>query len=241
LQQQPLTEDKDVQRFMLEAKAASAISHPNVITIFDFGVTAQGKPYIVMDYLDGISLDDLLKKQKVELKRILGILAQVCDAMTAAHKKGIIHRDLKPTNIMLIKTDDGTDFVKVVDFGMAKFLIESEDLKLSKSSDLFGTPLYMSPEHFQGLKLDVRSDIYGLGCVLYEALTGNPPFMGNSLFDVMNKHLNEKPSMMPFMRPGKGLSPELESLLLSMLAKDREQRPQTMAEVKACLLQIRTD
>ncbi len=238
LHQQPLTDEKEVQRFLLEAKTASAISHPNVITIFDFGVTPQGQPYMVMDYIDGISLDELIKTSELTLQRIIGIFIQVCDAMIAAHKKGIIHRDLKPSNIMLVKTDDGTDSVKLVDFGMAKFFIESEDLKLSKTGDLFGTPLYMSPEHFQGLKLDTRSDIYSLGCVLYETLTGNPPFNGTSLFEVMNYHLNEKPSRLPFLRPGKALPDKLDSLLFSMLAKTLDERPASMAEIKVALLQI---
>jgi len=238
LQQQPLKDEKEIQRFLQEAKAASAVSHPNVITIFDFGVTSEGQPYMVMDYIDGDSLDELMKIQQFSLARILSIFIQVCDALSAAHKKNIIHRDLKPSNIMLLKNDDGEDVVKLVDFGMAKFLLESEDLKLSKTGDLFGTPLYMSPEHFKGKKLDARSDIYGLGCALYEALTGTPPFNGASLYELMSYHVNEEPSKLPFLRPGKKIPQELESLLFKMLAKDPEERPQTMAEIKSELSKI---
>ena len=240
LHQQPLTEDKEIQRFLLEAKTASAVSHPNVITIFDFGLTSIGQPYIVMDFIDGVSLDQLIKEKVLDLKRTINIFVQVCDAMAAAHKKGVIHRDLKPSNIMLVKDDNEKDMVKLVDFGMAKFIIESEDLKLSKTGDLFGTPLYMSPEHFRSEKLDPSSDIYSLGCVLYEALSGQPPFNGISLYEVMNLHLNENPSHLPFLSPGKSLLPEVESLLFAMLAKDTKSRPHSMLEVKTALLKIPT-
>lgn len=238
LHQQTLTEDKEIQRFLLEAKTASAISHPNIITIFDFGITSSGQPYIVMDYIDGISLDQLIKEKKLNLKRTLNIFIEVCDAMIAAHKKGIIHRDLKPSNMMLVKDDDGKDVVKLVDFGMAKFIVESEDLKLSKTGDLFGTPLYMSPEHFRSEKLGPYSDIYSLGCVLYEALSGAPPFKGLSLYELMNLHINEVPSRLPFLRPELAIPAELESLLFSMLAKDVKKRPQSMIEIKSTLLEI---
>lgn len=236
LHQKALTEEAEIQRFLREAKTASAISHPNVITIFDFGLTSSGQPYIVMDYIDGISMEDLIKEKKLTVSQTLKILVQVCDALGAAHRKGIIHRDLKPSNIMLIKDDDGQNLVKLVDFGMAKFLIESEDLKLSKTGDLFGTPLYMSPEHFRSEKLDQTSDIYALGCVLYEALTGAPPFNGTSLYEVMNYHLNEAPSRLPFMRHEVSVPAELESLLFRMLAKNPKDRPQSMAEIKTTFL-----
>ncbi len=238
LHQQTLKEDKEIQRFLLEAKTASAVSHPNIITIFDFGLTSGGQPYIVMDYIDGISLEQLIREKQLNLKRTLAIFVQVCDAMFAAHKRGIIHRDLKPSNIMLINGEDGQDIVKLVDFGMAKFIIESEDLKLSRTGDLFGTPLYMSPEHYRGEKLDLCSDVYSLGCVLYEALSGAPPFNGLSLYEVMNLHLKEQPSRLPFLRPEFAIPAELESLLFSMLAKDVKARPQSMMEIKSALLPI---
>ena len=139
---------------------------------------------------------------------------------------------------MLLNTDDGSDVVKLVDFGMAKFIIESEDLKLSKTGDLCGTPTYMSPEHFQGHKLDARSDIYSFGCVLYEALTGSTPFTGVSIYDMMNCHVNEKPSRLPFLRPGKKVPDELESLLFKTLEKEPDKRPQSIVDVRTSLSQI---
>jgi DNA-binding NarL/FixJ family response regulator/tRNA A-37 threonylcarbamoyl transferase component Bud32 len=235
LNRQNVEDELDVKRFLQEAKAASQISHTNVITIFDFGVTAEKQPYIVMDFIEGGSIEHLLADQKLTLKRTLGIFIQICDALTAAHKKGIIHRDLKPSNIMLVNTDDGSDMVKLVDFGMAKFILESEDLKLTKSGEICGTPTYMSPEHFQGRKLDARSDIYSFGCVLYEALTGNPPFDAVSVFEMMNCHLNEKPSRLPFLRPNKNVPPALESILFGLLEKEPEKRPQSISEVKTAL------
>lgn len=238
LNRQHLNDELDVKRFLQEAKAASAVSHPNIITIFDFGVTADKQPFIVMDYIDGDSIENLISQQTLTLRRTLGILIQVCDALAAAHKKGIIHRDLKPSNIMLVKTDDGTDMVKLVDFGMAKFILESEDLKLTKSGELCGTPTYMSPEHFQGRKLDACSDIYSFGCVLYEALTGTPPFDAVSIFEMLNCHLNEKPSRLPFLRPGKNIPAELETLLFKCLEKEPENRPQSITEVRSGLARI---
>lgn len=240
LHQRPLTTDMEVKRFLQEARAASAISHANVVTIFDFGLTPEGQPYMVMDYIDGVSLEQLIKEQKLTVHKVLAIFIQVCDALAAAHKRGILHRDLKPSNIMLVKDDAGADMVKLVDFGMAKFIVESEDLKLSKTGDLCGTPLYMSPEHFKGTNLDARSDIYSLGCVMYEALTGNPPFSGISVYEMMNAHINEEPSRLPFLRPGKSIPTELETLLFKMLAKDPAQRPQSVTDIKSELSRIQT-
>jgi len=235
---QNLTDEGQIKRFLHEAQTASAISHPNVVTIFDFGLTSEGQPYIVMDYIDGVTLAKLIEEAELSLARVLGILLQVCDALAAAHKKGLIHRDLKPSNIMLMKTDDGTDLVKLVDFGLAKFVIESEDLKLTKTGEICGTPLYTSPEHFRGRQLDARSDIYSLGCVMYEALSGQPPFTGLTTFQLMNSHINEQPSRLPFLRPGKKIPEELESLLFQTLEKEPEKRPQTIAELQATISRI---
>ncbi|HEY9712052.1 MAG TPA: protein kinase, partial [Chroococcales cyanobacterium] len=162
LHQKHLTKDLQVKRFYQEAKAVSVLSHPNIITTFDFGVTPEGQPFLVMDYIDGSSLQDYIHEcSKIagahNLARSMKIFIQVCDALAHAHKKGMIHRDLKPSNIMLVKPDDETedDFVKLVDFGIAKFLIDSElDLRLTKTGDLFGTPFYMSPEQCRGQAMD---------------------------------------------------------------------------------------
>lgn len=230
--------DVNVKRFLQEAKAASSISHQNVITIFDFGETSDGQPYMVMDYIEGTSLEELLRKVKLDLTRTLAIAIQVCDALAAAHKKGIVHRDLKPSNIMLIKDDEDVEIVKLLDFGMAKYVLESDDMKLTQNDQLCGTPMYMSPEQFRGEKLDARSDIYSLGCVIYEMVCVNPPFTGITVYSLMNSHLNEEPSRLPFLSPAAGIPAELEAIVFQSLKKDREERPKSVLEMRAVLSKI---
>ncbi|HEY9787814.1 MAG TPA: protein kinase [Candidatus Obscuribacterales bacterium] len=229
-----------VRRFQHEAKAAGALTHPNLVSIFDFGITRQGRPYLVMDFVDGLSLEDYMSREEtVDVGRCLKIFAQVCDALWAAHEKGVLHRDLKPSNIMLIENADGSDLVKLLDFGIAKCLDEEMNPRLTQTGELFGTPLYMSPEHCRGLSVDARSDIYSLGCVIYETISGEPPFTGESLLDVLNKQVNDAPSRLPLLKPGKIIPPALEQLIFKTLEKDPEKRPQTALELKKMLLEIK--
>lgn len=182
---------ESIKRFQLEAKATSKLEHPNVISIFDFGVNEDGRPYMVMEYLEGVSLSDLLdKKGRLPVNGLKEIFVPVCEGLTHAHQNGIVHRDLKPGNIMLAKTQNGGVNVKIVDFGLAK-LVNSEQ-KLTQTGETFGSPLYMSPEQCLGKQLDQRADIYSLGCVLFECLTGQPPFVGASVIDTFNKHLRDR-------------------------------------------------
>jgi serine/threonine protein kinase/response regulator of citrate/malate metabolism len=239
LHRQYLTEETQVIRFYHEAKAAGVVSHPHIVTIFDFGVTAQHQPFLVMDLIDGVSLQEKISDGVIPIPRALKIFIQTCEALAHAHKRGIIHRDLKPSNIMLVKTDDEEDFVKLLDFGVAKFLAETNaDLRLTKTGDLFGTPLYMSPEQCLAKPTDARTDIYSLGCVLFEVLTGQVPFACNSAFETMNAHVYTQPSRLPLLQPGLRVPPELETLLFKMIAKLPEDRPQTIIEVKNALTQI---
>ncbi|HEY9867834.1 MAG TPA: serine/threonine-protein kinase [Candidatus Obscuribacterales bacterium] len=232
----------NVKRFQQEAQAASALSHPNLITVHDLGVTPEGVPYIVMEYIEGCGLSDIIKKEgRLQPARCLDILIDVCDALSVAHEKGIIHRDLKPSNIMIAVSGDGREQVKIVDFGIAKLLpTEGEEAQqLTQTGELFGSPLYMSPEQCLSRPLDARSDVYSLGCVMYEALTGSPPLAGGSIMETMYKHMHDLPPGLGTAVPEASLREQLEVVVFKAMAKEPEQRFQTMREFKAALERVR--
>ncbi len=226
-----------VLRFRQEARATSALVHPNLVTVYDSGLTAQGQPYIVMDFLDGINLQQYLEMYTPEPIILTQIFCQVCDALDAAHKKGVVHRDLKPSNIMLMRDEGGGAHVKLVDFGVAKFLHDpNPDSQLTKAGEVFGTPAFMSPEQCTGKEMDARSDIYSLGCVMYEAFTRERAFVGQSLYEVFNKQVSEQASRLPFLNPKFQAAPEIEKIIFHALEKDPAKRPQSALEVKMQLL-----
>lgn len=226
-----------VLRFRQEARATSALVHPNLVTVYDSGLTAQGQPYIVMDFLDGINLQQYLEAYTPEPIILTQIFCQVCDALDAAHKKGVVHRDLKPSNIMLMRDEGGAVHVKLVDFGVAKFLHDpSPDSQLTKAGEVFGTPAFMSPEQCTGKEMDARSDIYSLGCVMYESFTRERAFVGQSLYEVFNKQVSETASRLPFLNPKFQVAPEIEAVIFHCMEKVPTKRPQTALEVKMQLL-----
>jgi tRNA A-37 threonylcarbamoyl transferase component Bud32/putative lipoic acid-binding regulatory protein len=232
----------DVQnrrRFQREAQAASRLTHPNLATVFDWDILEDGRPYIVMYYIDGVKLTDLIRvRQTVSEHSWISIFMQMCDAVAHAHANGVLHRDLKPSNVLLSKTDDASHFVKIVDFGIAKILTQnpSESKDLTKSGEVFGSPFYMSPEQCMGRTLDVRSDIYGLGVVMYECLTGSCPFLGDSLYHTMTKHVNVAPPPFSQIDPTNLISRELEAIVMRCLAKSPDDRYQSMTSVKRALI-----
>ncbi len=222
-----------VKRFTQEAIACRRLNHPNVITTYDHGFTPQGQPFIVMDCLQGVSLADEIKRLKhISVERVLHIFEQACDALDHAHKQGIIHRDLKPGNLMLTTYNEESDFVKVVDFGVAKILNSDEAQTLTQQGEVCGSPVYMSPEQCQGHPLDRRADIYSMGVVLYEALVGKVPFMGKSMVDTMAKHLNESPPPFKTVLPDVFIPERLEQTVMKALSKKPENRQQSMAALK---------
>ncbi len=235
-----LSHQKTLQRFQQEAQAVKTLSHPNIVYVSDFGVTDDGQPYLVMDYLEGISLSELIRRQgKVEVERALHILTQTCDALSHAHGKGIIHRDLKPSNIMLVRQEADNDFVKIVDFGIAKLGEETQQGQhLTQTGEVFGSPPYMSPEQCLGSKLDARSDVYSFGCVMYEALTGLAPFKGESSLATMHKHLNDTPQPLSLAGLDPRLAARLDAIVFKCLEKEPDKRYQTMQDVRAQLLQL---
>lgn len=179
-----------LERFLSEANLASKINHPHLVSIHDFGQTPNGLLYIVMEYLDGLSLADVLRQTQLNLYQALTIAIQLCQALSAAHQSKVVHRDLKPENIFLLQMPDNDIFIKVLDFGIAKNLDTQE--RMTQTGQVFGTPEYMSPEQCRGSsKIDQRSDLYALGCILYELIGGHPPFQGESMLKVLFKHVSD--------------------------------------------------
>jgi len=233
-----------LKRFQVEAQAASCLSLPNILTIYDFGLTDEGQPYMVMDYLEGASLGDIIEEEgHLPAPRALNIFTQVCAGLSHAHQKGIIHRDLKPSNIMLVTFGDQKDFVKIVDFGIAKLLRQNEGQgeQLTKTGEVFGSPLYMSPEQCKGKQLDARSDIYSFGSVMYRSLTGSPLFEGDEVIEFLFKQVSEMPQPFRIMCPGLRIPKKLEDIVFKALAKEPENRWQSMAALKDALEQVKSE
>ncbi|MBA3241657.1 MAG: serine/threonine protein kinase [Acidobacteria bacterium] len=225
-------DDKIVARFTREAKAASRISHPHALTVTDFGESENGVVFLVMEYLRGRTLKDVVRSDgPLPVARVTEIIRQVCGALEAAHEQGVVHRDLKSDNIMLEETSGG-DWAKVLDFGIAKIL-EAEgkpDADLTAPNLIIGTPQYMSPEQCsQASDIDTRSDIYSLGIILYEMLSGHVPFMGDSPTAIMMKHLQEPaPSL---LEERADLPAEVGRVVARALAKTPDERFQRAGEL----------
>ena len=221
-----------VARFNREASNASKISHPNVCQIFDFGETSDGLIYLAMEFIEGQALKDLIEEEgALPAPRAAHILRQSADALQAAHDLGIVHRDIKPDNIMVVQGKDGSDIVKVVDFGIARAVGGDEaGQKVTKTGLVVGTPEYMSPEQLSGDKLDGRSDIYSLGLVLYRMLTGTLPFQADSAQETMIKRLTDDPMPLAEARSDIDFPPKLQLVLNSALARSAAERYQSAAD-----------
>lgn len=228
-----------LQCFNHEAKAAGNIVHPNVITAFDFGMHSDTmQAYLVLEYVDGRNLAQVVTDEgALDAERVVDIFVQACDAMSAAHDDKVLHCDLKPSHIMLVKTTHVPDFVKIVDFGRAKMMDSGG--KSLQSNEVSGTPFYMSPEQFMAQSLDARSDVYAMGCSMYEALTGHPPLEGNHAVETMYKVTQEIPKPFSEIRPDLNIPQEIESVVMRALEKDPEDRYQSMAKMRDALLSYR--
>ncbi len=224
-------------RFQREAELASALSHPNVVTVHDFGLTPTGQAYFIMDCLEGMSLDEMLEHSGcLQLEQAIDIFTQACDGLEHAHGKGIVHRDIKPSNLVIVK-QDGRELVKLVDFGIAKALISDKEKKhLTKTGEIFGTPVYMSPEQCNGSLLDARSDIYSLGCLMYEVLAGEPPLVGGSFIGTVLKQINEQPKPMKEMTLHRSIPAPIEAVVFRCLEKDPDNRYHSTSELKQALI-----
>lgn len=222
-----------VARFEREAVAAARIEHPHVASAKDYGKLEEGSFYLALEYVHGTSLRAVLRRGPLPPERIRTIAAQIVAALAAAHRLGIVHRDLKPENIMLVDRTDGSDFVKVLDFGIAKLTREetAREPQLTQLGTVFGTPQYMSPEQSMGNPVDAKSDIYSVGVILYEMLAGTTPFAADSMMAVLTGHMTQAPPALPAAAP-----PDLARLTLDLLAKQPEQRP-SAEELEQRLLQ----
>jgi len=222
--------DPDIaERFLQEAKAASSIGNPHIIDISDFGRFPDGTTYFVMEYLDGQPLSALIKDHgAIPAARIIHIARQIASGLAAAHDRGIVHRDLKPDNIMLSMGKQQSDFVKILDFGIAKV---SAGPRVTVAGRLFGTPYYMSPEQAGGGAVDCRTDVYALGVIMYEMASGRVPFDGDTLMGILTQHIYQKPVPPRELVGSTDLPPGLEGIILKALAKEAAQRYQSMQEL----------
>jgi len=230
--------DQAVQRFEREVQITSQLTHPNTISIFDYGRTESGTFYYVMEYLAGLSLDRLVTQAgPLPAGRTIHLLRQVCESLREAHLQGLIHRDIKPANIMICQRGGIYDFVKVLDFGLVKDVNSSQNVKLTAASTVTGTPQYLSPEAIQHPDhTDSRSDIYAVGAVGYFMLTGTPVFEGNKPIEVLQKHLTDNVEL-PSHRVKHPIASDLEQIIVRCLDKSRDRRPyidELLAELNAC-------
>jgi len=227
------TKANALKRFFVEAKAISQLSHENLVALKDFGVTPEGAAFIVMDYVDGITLEDLVKSGPLDYKSVLETLLGVCDALECAHQSGVVHRDIKSANIIIAKNSRGIESPKLLDFGIAR--IAGDDGKtqgLTSTGEIFGSPLYIAPEQSMSSKVDGRADIYSLGCVLFECLTGQPPFKGETAIHTIMMHLNSPvPSLIS--RPGQEFPRDLAIIVERCLEKEPANRYQNAAELRS--------
>jgi serine/threonine protein kinase len=230
-----------VRRFQIEAQAASRLEHPNLAKAVDFGLIDDHQPFIVMEFVKGSTLADYLKQNgRLTLPEVLKVFIPIFNGMAHAHAQGVIHRDIKPSNIILMPVDESSFMPKVVDFGIAKVVLDqdTEGLPLTRTGEVFGTPLYMSPEQCSGIRVDCRSDIYSLGCVIFEALTGAPPFFGETALQMMMQHCNETPPSLKEASLGLDFPPAMETVMSQLLAKEPGDRYQNCIDGAADLAAI---
>lgn len=228
-------------RFLVEARAAMLLDHPNAINVHEYKISEHGLPYLVMDHIDGLTLEELVAKGDVSRVEVIELIIQVSNALAHAHRHNVIHRDIKPSNIIITGEPENYKAI-VVDFGIAKIFTQpgKTSMHLTKSGEIFGSPLYMSPEQCMGQKIDHRADVYALGCVLYELLTGTYPFDGENMLEVVFKHIHDKAE--GFASDDELV--ELEKLVFKAMSKEPQNRHQSMldfrVELEQCLEQLKS-
>ncbi len=233
LQQNMANDEQAASRFIREAKASARIEHPNAVTIYDFGVLQEGSAYLVMEFIRGLSLRQVLvKKEPIKAEQIVDWMVQVCSVVEAAHQHGIIHRDLKPENVMLKESPDGSVAVKVVDFGLAKLISEAgtdnASTHLTRPGEMLGTPHYMAPEYYEGEAIDKRADIYAIGIMMYELFCGDTPFTG-TVQSIIGGHLFKNP--LPIIKTNPSIHPILDEVVQKALKKNRDERIASATEL----------
>jgi serine/threonine protein kinase/CheY-like chemotaxis protein len=235
--------DKEMfARFEQEARVISQLEHPNIATIYDFDVTENNQPYMVMEFINGKAVDILLSEAgSLPLEQALNLSIQVCEGMAHAHARGVLHRDLKPSNFMLKQMEGNAPLLKVLDFGCSKLrqMGSRKGPAITQTGGILGSPYYMSPEQVKSEQTDERSDIYSLGCVIFQLVTGAPPLMADDCVAVMVKHVNDYAPSFRSARPDLRIPDEMEFLVAKCLEKDPGKRYQSMVELKTVLEQIR--
>jgi tRNA A-37 threonylcarbamoyl transferase component Bud32 len=230
LQQHLASDAKALQRFKREAQSTAILSHPNLVAVQDFGVTEDGRAFLVMDYLEGECLSDLVERRNgLGWREAVPLFIQILDGLSHAHEKAIIHRDLKPSDIMLVLGTDGALVARVVDFGLAKSVEVAAASKLTQTGELFGSPCYMSPEQCRGEKLDYRSDIYSMGCLMYQTIANKTPFLGENVFETLKQHVFQAPPPLPVQAAAPVW---LSAVIRECMAKDVETRMQSAAQLR---------
>ncbi len=235
--------EESLERFKREARAISKLEHSNIAAIHDFGITENEQLYMVMDFIEGMSLDELITQEGALLVSFaIDLMIQLSDAMSHAHAMKVLHRDIKPANVMLRCFTDRQPIPKILDFGLAKMLDpeEKESTKITQFGQTFGSPPYMSPEQIECAHVDERADIYSMGCMFYEMLTGVPPHLGDTAAKLMVKHLTEPVTPLRKLRPELNLPENLELVVMKMLNKTPDKRYQSMSALKTDLEEIRT-
>ncbi|MEO7097425.1 MAG: serine/threonine-protein kinase, partial [Polyangiales bacterium] len=223
-----------VKRFLREARLSSRLSQPNIVNVYDFGQTQDGILYLVMELLRGHTLArELDGMRALPLRRVTAIALQVCDALDSAHAQGIVHRDLKPGNIVILDEPPGRDLIKVLDFGLAKSLAADTTSQVTNTDAIIGTPLYMPPEQIDGKPSDHRADLYSLGCVLYQMVTGRPPFLKDTSNLVLAAHVNDPPPPLAHEVPSL-----IATTILRLLEKDPQRRIGSAREVRAAFQEL---
>lgn len=226
------------ERFLREARAVSRLSHPNIITLFDFGVDA-GQPFMAMEYAPGVSLGKWLESTTLSLDRIIHVITQTASALAEAHNQGIVHRDLKPENIIVIRSGNDPDFVKLLDFGIARLVNATATRGLTREGEVYGTPHYMAPEQAKGeANIGPPADVYSIGIMLYQLLCAKMPFDAPTPLAVLYQHLHE-PLPAIAARPGVVVSPELERIIRTATQKSVQDRYQTASELLGALQNLK--
>jgi serine/threonine protein kinase len=225
LHEQYARDEEFLARFRREAQQAAALNHHRVVTVYEFGQTEDGRLFIAMEYVSGQTLDKLVRRGPLPVKRAVALSIQLAEALQAAHRAGVIHRDVKPENIMV----RGNDEIKLMDFGIARARDVQTQTRLTRTGLIIGTPEYIAPEQIEGGEVNERTDIYAWGIVLYEMLSGKPPFTAPTAAAMLVKHLQEVPQ--PLRKIRRGVAEEIERVVMEALEKEPRRRPQTMAEV----------
>ena len=234
------THDKAVRRFQREARAAATMNHPNICRVSDFGVTPEGIAYLVMEHLDGVDLFDMLVKERfMRPKRVIPIAAQIAGGLGHAHGHGIIHRDLKPENVFLVAGMPPPDYIKVLDFGIAKMAHGDEGPRLTATGEVVGTPEYLSPEQAGGRTVDHRCDLYSLGIILYRMLAGRLPFQDSNKLRLVRRQVSEAPQPFSTLVLPQQVPPQLEAVVMRLLEKEPDRRYQTSEEVQRALAEAK--